>query len=130
MKNIISILLTLICGLFLIGCGPKTLSENYNEDVLREVSQVIIDQLNNEEYNEIVDNAGETIKNDESAEVIENAYDSIKKSAGGFDSIDKMSFQEKNGYAVVVSIAKFEKRDVQFIFSFDKEIKLVEIFMK
>lgn len=130
MKNITSILLTLICGLFLIGCGPKILSENYNEDVLREASKVIIDQLNNEEYNEIVDNAGETIKNDESAEVIENAYDSIKKSAGEFDSIDKISFQEKNGYAVVVSIAKFEKRDVQFIFSFDKEIKLVEIFMK
>ena len=130
MKNLISILLTLICGLFLIGCGPKALSENYNEDVLREASKVIIDQLNNEEYNEMVDNAGETIKNDESTEVIKNAYDSIKKSAGEFESIDKISFQEKNGYAVVVSIAKFEKRNVQFIFSFDKEIKLVEIFMK
>lgn len=130
MKNFISILLTLICGLFLIGCGPKTLSANYNEDVLREASEIIIDQLNNEEYNEIVDNAGETIKNDESAEVIKKAYDSIKESAGEFEAIDKMSFQEKNGYAVVVSIANFEKRNVQFIFSFDKEVKLVEIFMK
>ena len=44
MKNIIRILLTLICGLFLIDCGPKTISENYNEDVLREISKVIINK--------------------------------------------------------------------------------------
>lgn len=29
MKSI-RVLLTLICGLFLIGCGPKNLSEDYN----------------------------------------------------------------------------------------------------
>ncbi|MDU5110244.1 MAG: hypothetical protein E6248_07335 [Clostridium sp.] len=34
MKSIIRVLLTVICELFLIYCGPKTLSDDYNEDVL------------------------------------------------------------------------------------------------
>lgn len=52
MKSI-RVLLTVICGLFLVGCGPKNLSEDYNKEALRKDSEVIIDQLNNEEYNEI-----------------------------------------------------------------------------
>lgn len=52
MKSI-RVLLTVICGLFLVGYGPKNLSEDYNKEALRKDSEVIIDQLNNEEYNEI-----------------------------------------------------------------------------
>lgn len=130
MKNLFNIFLIMICGVVLIGCGAKALSEDYNEDELKKSSEAIIEQLRSGEYKKIVDNAGPTIKIDDSENLIKNGYESIKKTAGEFVFVSEMSFQEKNGYAVVVTIATFENRNVQFIFSFDKELKLAEIFMK
>ncbi len=129
MKRLSKIMLMILCIMMLGGCGAKKLSSAYSEDKLKAASEEIIKDLNNEKYDAVVAKFNSDLKDKLSANKLEEVWVNYK-SLGKYDSISKIAFQEKDNYAVVVAIAKYEKGKVQFTLSFNKDMELVGIFMK
>ena len=121
MKKLMKVLLCIACLSILVGCGMEKLSDKYNEDELRQASEAIIKQLSSGKYNEIIANGGSTLQGEGTEDTLKKGHESVSEKSGNFKGIDNMIFQEKNGYACVVTIAKYEKKKIQYIFSFDEE---------
>jgi PBP1b-binding outer membrane lipoprotein LpoB len=129
MKKLIKILLIVISIVLLGGCGAKKLSDNYSEDKLKAAAEAVINSLNNEKYDEIEAMISEDLKKQLTADKIKEVWNSLK-SRGKYESISKIIFQEKKDYVVVVTVAKYEKGNIQFTLSFNKDMKLVGIYLK
>lgn len=130
MKKIISTLLIVFCGVLFIGCGASKLSSNYNEEDLKIASEKIITNLNDGKYEDVVDMGSDELKSQLSKEKIEEAYEALKGKLGKYESIEKISFKEKDDIAAVIAIAKYENGKAQFTLSFNTDIKLMGIYMK
>jgi len=129
MKRLSKILLVVLCIMMLGGCGAAKLSDAYSEEKLKSASEEIINNLNNEKYDEVVGKLKEDLRKQVPADKIKEAWSNLGDK-GKYDSISKIAFQEQKGNAIVVAIAKYEKRKVQFTLSFNKDMELVGIYMK
>lgn len=130
MKRGIRILSIMLCGIILTGCGMEKLSDKYNEDEVRSATEDIITLLNEGKYDEIVKNGAEGLDGDGVTYDLKTSHESIIKDSGAFDTNKKMVFQEKSGYAVVVTLAKYEKKTIKYTFTFDENVKIIQLFMK
>lgn len=128
MKKVYKFMLVMLCGVLFISCGAKKLSDKYNEDTLKKASEEIIANLNDGNYDDIMNNSTDKMKNVQ--EKVKETWGEISKNAGEYKSISKMSFQEKDNYAIVITVVKYEKSGVQFTFTFDEDMKLAGVFMK
>ncbi|WP_312890921.1 DUF3887 domain-containing protein [Clostridium thailandense] len=129
MKRLYKVLLIILCITMLGGCGAKKLSSAYSEDKLKAASEEIINDLNNEKYDDVVAKLNKDLKKDLPASKLKEVCSNFKN-LGKYDSISKIVFQEEKDYVVVISIAKYEKGKVQFTLSFNKNMELVGIYMK
>ncbi|MDF2672335.1 MAG: hypothetical protein K0R09_600 [Clostridiales bacterium] len=129
MKKTCKFVLMLLCFAVLSGCGAAKLSDNYSEDTLRSSAEEVIKNLESGKYEEIEGIMDENLKTKVSAEKLEEVWSGYKK-LGKYDSISKIIFQEKDGYAVVVAVGKFEEGKVQFTLSYNTDMKLVGFFLK
>lgn len=128
MKKVYKFMLVMLCGVLFISCGAKKLSDKYNEDTLKKASEEIIANLNDGNYDEIMNKSTDQMKNVQ--EKVKEGWEEISENLGEYKSISKMIFQEKDNKAIVTIVAKYEKKDVQFTLAFDEDMKLSGIFMK
>ncbi|MFL0249389.1 DUF3887 domain-containing protein [Clostridium neuense] len=133
MKKLFKFLAIALCIMMLGGCGAAKLSSNYSEAKLKAATEKVIDNLNNGKYDDIAGEMDEKVKAKMSAASISS---SIKKawtnlgSIGKYHSISKIVFQEKDGIAIVVAVAKYDNRNVQLTLSYNKNMKLEGIYIK
>lgn len=130
MKKLSKILLILLCGAILVGCGAATLSDNYSEESLKNASEKLIMDISNEKYEEVYSNLSEKMKSSISEEKLKEVWSSSKGDRGSYKSMNKIAFQEKEGIAVVVILAEYEKSKVQFTISFNKEMEVEGFYFK
>lgn len=130
MKNICKVLVVMLLGTILVSCGVKELSDNFSEETLRGAVENIVDELNNQKYEEIVVDGIEEVKGEKNVNAIKETWEKVTKNLGKYEKIEKMVFQEKDDLAIVISVLKFEKGKVQLTTTFNKENKLAGIFMK
>lgn len=130
MKNICKVLVVMLLGTILVSCGVKELSDNFNEGTLRGAVENIVDELNNQKYEEIVADGIEEVKGEKNVNAIKETWEKVTKNLGKYEKLEKMVFQEKDDLAIVISVLKFEKGKVQLTTTFNKESKLAGIFMK
>lgn len=130
MKKIMKIILMVLCGAMLVGCGVSKLSDKYSEDTLKKEVEIIIENFNEGQYEEIILKGDEVLQSKLTADALKQAWESVSPKLGSYEEISKIAFQEKDGVAVVVAIAKYENSKVQFTMSFNEDMKLVGIFMK
>lgn len=129
MKNLSKILLMFLCLVSLVGCGAPKLSANYSEEKLKAAAEEIISKFNEEKYDDVAAKLKADLRKDLPASKLKEVWSNYKN-IGKYDSLSKIAFQEKNDYAVVVAIAKYEKRKVQFTLSFNKDMEMVGIYIK
>lgn len=133
MKKLFKFLAIYLCILMLGGCGAAKLSSNYSEAKLKSATEKVIDNLNNGKYDDITSEMDEKFKAKISAASLSS---SIKKawtnfgSLGKYRAISKIVFQEKDGLAIVVAIAKYDNGSVQLTLSYNKNMKLEGIYIK
>lgn len=130
MKNICKVLVVMMLGTMLVGCGAKKLSDNFSEETLRTSVETIVDKLNNEKYEEIIEDAVDELKGEKNITAVKETWEKVTGDLGKYESIEKMIFQENDGYAIVISKLKFEKGAMQLTTTFNEEYKLAGIFMK
>lgn len=129
MKKIYNIFLVMLGLMLITGCGASKLSDKYDDEKLTTSAEEIIINLNNEKYDDIIAIMDETLKNQLSKEKLEEAWSNFKK-LGEYESISKIIFREKDGYAVVVAIAEYEEGKIQFTLSYNEDMELAGIYLK
>lgn len=105
MKKLLSIFMVLFCGIIIVGCGTKKLSSNFSEEKLKASAEEVINNLNNDKYDEIVNGSRVSLKAQLPKDKIKEAWEPLQEHLGSYKEISKISFQEKDGLAVVVAIA-------------------------
>ncbi|MGV3074835.1 DUF3887 domain-containing protein [Clostridium baratii] len=130
MKKLLSVFMVLFCGIIMVGCGTQKLSSNYSEEKLKAAAEETINNLNNNKYDEIVNGSRASLKAQLPKDKIKEAWEPLQEHLGKYKEISKISFQEKDGLAVVVAIAQYEEGKVQFTLSYDEDMKLAGIYMK
>lgn len=130
MKRFIKYLAFIICIVSLVGCGATKLSDTYSEDKLKAASEEVIKNLNEENYSAIINGFGDELKSKLTEDKLREPWKAMKDKLGKYDSISKIAFQEKDGIATVVAICKYENGKAQFTLSFNKDMKMVGIYMK
>lgn len=129
MKRLSKIFLIILSVLMLGGCGAAKLGKEYNKDKLKKAAENVIQNMNDEDYDSVINGMRDDLKKSISKDQLKSAW-SKYKGIGKFNSVSKMIFAEKNNVAIVIAIAKYDKSNVQFTLSYDKNMKLVGIYIK
>ena len=130
MKKYIKVILIVLCFTVLTGCGIGKLSDKYSEDTLKKEVEGIIDNFNNGQYEDIIAKGDEVLQSKLRSDQLKDVWEGISPKLGSYEEISKIAFQEKDGIAVVVAIARYENSKVQFTMSFNEDMKLVGIYIK
>ena len=99
------------------------------KDIETKIKEVI-NNLNNDKYDEIVNASSVALKAQLPKDKIKEAWEPLQEHLGKYKEISKISFQEKDGLAIVIAIAQYEEGKVQFTLSYDEDMKLAGIYMK
>lgn len=130
MKKIIRVLSLMVCIFMLAGCSAGKLSDKYNEEDLKNAAEEVITNLNDKNYDDIFEGSSEELKNDLPDNKLKEAWEGFSENIGDYDSISKMTFAEKNGYAVAIVNVKYTNKKVTFTLSFNSDMRLSGIYMK
>ena len=130
MKKIISGLLLVFAIMDLVGCNANELSDKYDKDKLRSKAEEIVNDINDNNYQAIIDSGNEDIKSGLSADDLKAAWEKRNGNIGAYKDISTVVYQEKKGIAVVVLIAEYENDKIQFTLSFNENMELAGIYIK
>lgn len=129
-------LITAASVFLLAGCSSGTkLSGDFDQEKVKAAAQEAIDHLVAGEYEECVGLMGEEMQAAISAEVLATNMETMTGQKGAFQEYKSSSVigqTDKDGteYAVAVVVADFEKGNITFTVSFDKEMKIMGFWMK
>lgn len=130
MKKLIQIISIMLGVMMFTACGASKLSSAFSEDKLKTSVETVVDNLNNEKYDEIIATGGEDLKSNLTAEKLKQPWSQMKNKLGKFDSITKEVFVGKDNTATVIATAKYEKGNVQFTITYNEAMEMIGIYMK
>ncbi|WP_160685441.1 DUF3887 domain-containing protein [Clostridium sp. C2-6-12] len=130
MRPFIRIVSIIILCMMFTGCGATKLSDAFSEDKLKTSVETVIDNLNNEKYDEVIATGSQDLKSKLTAEKLKESWEMMKNKLGKFESINKEAFVGKDDSAVVIVNAKYEKGNVQFTISYNDKMEMIGIYMK
>ncbi|MEG0799531.1 MAG: DUF3887 domain-containing protein, partial [Bacilli bacterium] len=103
---------------------------DFKEEELKSSVEEIIDDFNNEKYEDIVLRGSEEIQAQLTADQLEQAWNTVGIDLGAYKELSKVAYTEKDDIATVIAIAKYENKKIQFTISYDKDMNLCGIYMK
>lgn len=130
MRKFVKILSIMLCLFIFAGCSAGKLSDAYNEDEVKAAAEDVINKLNDKNYEGILEISGEELKKSLPDNKLQEYWEGFSKDIGEFDSISKETVAEKNGYAFDIVNVKYNKKNVTFTLSFNKDMRLSGIYMK
>ena len=133
-KGISMALIMAASMLMLIGCGGTKISDDFDEEKVKATAQEAIDHLVAGEYEECLALMGEEMQDAISAEALATNMETTAGQKGAFQEYKSSTVgqKDKDGseYAVAVIVAGFEKGNITFTVSFDKDMKMTGFWMK
>lgn len=127
MKKLLNILIGSLMLILLIGCS-NTVDEETSDKYISAAKEVV-EELQNGNYEEIHAQLDSTMKASLSTEQMAELGPIIKES-GEFQSFDKQSIEEKDGFYVVVLVAKYSDQNRVYTVSFNSEDEIAGLFIK
>ncbi|MDB8793858.1 DUF3887 domain-containing protein [Romboutsia sp. 1001216sp1] len=130
MKKMKMLLLVFLTGVVLGGCTTSKLSESYDEELLKEYAQGIVNMICNDEYSKVIDKMSENLKTQINAEQLKEAWQPMKDKLGKFKSINKEELIGNEDLATVVEVVEFDNGKAQFTITYNEDMKLEGLYMK
>ena len=127
MKKRLNILIGSLMVLLLIGCS-NTVDEETSDKYISAAKEVV-ENLQNGNYEEVHAQFDTTMKTNLSIEQMAELGPIIEES-GEFQSFDKQSIEEKDGFYVVVLVAKYSDKNRVYTVSFNSEDEIAGLFIK
>lgn len=129
------LLLTVLSMVLLAGCGSTKLSEDFDSEAVQEKAREAVGYLVAGEYDKDVEMMNEPMSAAVTAEVLQQNMDAMNEQTGAFKEIKSIAVvgqkdENDEDYAVAVVIAEFEKRNVTYTVSFNKEMEIMGFYMK
>jgi len=128
MKKFLATILGFMAILTLVACGGNTVDDSTSEKYISKAEEVV-SLLNELNYKEVHEMFNEQMKTELPEEQMEELTPIIEKS-GDFEKIDKSSVEEKDGYYIVVLVAKYSDENRVFTISFDNKDEVAGLFIK
>jgi len=113
--------------ILLIGCS-NTVDEETSDKYISAAKEVV-EELQNGNYEEVHAQFDTTMKTNLSIEQMAELGPIIEES-GEFQSFDKQSIEEKDGFYVVVLVAKYSDQNRVYTVSFNSEDEIAGLFIK
>ncbi len=137
MKKIVVISMILVFVTSMLGgCTSTKLSDAFNKETVESASKQVVEYLNSGKYDSVCDMFTDDLKAQLTSETLKSAVEKTYGSAGAFEKykdvvvIGQKVKGTKDDAAVAVVIAKYEKKNVTFTISFNKDMKLIGLYMK
>lgn len=127
MKKFMSLCLCIGILFSLSACRKETTTITYKEDEVVKNAEAIIQELNEEKYQDILDKGNDQLKQALSVEQLKEGVDTYVKPLGSFVKHDQHEVTTNDGYIVAGFITTYEKGNIQYVMSFDKDDKLAGI---
>ncbi|MCD2503116.1 DUF3887 domain-containing protein [Clostridium sp. NSJ-145] len=124
MKKLIKVMSLVLCLSLLISCGTEKLSDKYNEEEIKGVSEQIINNLNHNNYEAVYDMSTDALKETISEGTLESIWTGISEQVGAFKKILNYEVREKDGNPVTAVKTEYLEKNVRFIFVFTEDLKL------
>lgn len=128
MKKFLATILGFMAILTLVACGGNTVDDSTSEKYISKAEEVV-SLLNELNYKEVHEMFNEQMKTELPEEKMEELTPIIEKS-GDFEKIDKSSVEEKDGYYIVVLVAKYSDENRVFTISFNNKDEVAGLFIK
>ena len=129
MKKAIAVTAILCLTFLLVACAAK-LPEGMTEESVTNAAQETVAQLTDKKYDDLITTMTDDMKSALTAEKLGEVWDPVEKKAGAFKSIKKTTIGSKDGYAVAVVNAEYEKATITFTLSYTTDMKLGGLFFK
>ena len=135
-RNGISMALIMAASMImLIGCGGTKISDDFDEEKVKATAQEAIDYLVAGEYEECLALMGEEMQDAISAEALATNMETTAGQKGAFQEYKSSTVVGQKDTAgsedaVAVIVAGFEKGNITFTVSFDKDMKMTGFWMK
>jgi len=130
MSSLIKTITIIIVLSIFTGCGATKLSDTFSKDKLKTAVETVLDNMNNEKYDEIIATGSQDLKSKLSAEQLKENWTKMKEKLGKYDSITKEVFIGKDNSAIIIVTEKYEKSDVQFTITYNESMEMIGIYMK
>ena len=127
MRKILSILVGALVALLLVGCGSNV--DDATADKYIEQAKAVVENLNNENYEDIQAQFDETMKAKLTIEQMKEIAP-ILKASGQFQEFDKQSVEEKDGYYTTILVAKYSEEKRIYTISFNEQDEIIGLFVK
>ena len=125
----------LMCSVLLSGCGGQKLSNDFNEDDVKQAAENIITLVNSQDTKALKELCTVKMKEALTDDVMKQIYDAIGE-GGTFVEIKEVSVAgakdkaSEEEFAVVVASAKYEIKTFVFTIPFKKQMKLAGLYYK
>lgn len=124
-----------LCLSLLIGCSSKDLSEDFDEEEVKNAAENVIELINNKDMDGLLDICTVSMKEGLTEEVLDKVYEGISE-GGKFKGVDSMSIagmtdkKSEEELAIVVAKAKYEIKTFAFTITFTKQMKLAGLYYR
>lgn len=137
MRKIICLLTVLFLSMQLAACNSTELAEGFDEDVIKETAEEIINdvQLNGAKQ-VLMERMREDYVDNIDLDTMENTVVNLMKGKGDFIAysretvIGRYHEEAKEDFGVILVTATFEKGEINYTITFDKEMKVVGFYAK
>jgi Protein of unknown function (DUF3887) len=123
-KTIFLLSIFLLVGLVACGNNDTSLMEEYVPK-----AEEVVKLLNDGSYEEVYHQFDETMKNALPVEQMGQLKTVIEKS-GEFETFDKSTVEEQDGFYVVVLIAKYSNEDRVYTISFNDQDEIAGLYVR
>jgi len=140
MKRLLNLgLLLLVIQLLLISltaCSSSdSLASTFSKEKVSEKSKIIVELLNDKNYEKVVDNFSTDLKAQLNADLLKTNLDPVLVKAGNFnefksETIVGKKLEDKSDYAVEVIVCSYENTNLTYTISFDENMDLIGLYVK
>ena len=128
MKKIALTMISVLTVLVLVACGGNKVDDATAEKYITKAEE-IVSLLNENNYKEVHAMFDEEMEKELPVDDMEELSPVINQS-GEFEVIDKSSVEEKDGFFIVVLVAKYSEENRTFTVTFNDKDEVAGLFIK
>ena len=135
-KSIVAVTLILALSIGVFGCAAAKLPDGFDKDEVGTAAEEIVGLATEGDFDSIIASMREDLKGSITPDQLKEGWGPIFQNAGTFVSISKTvlsGISDKNTgeeYAMAQVLVKYDKANLVYTLSFDKDLKLVGLYLK
>lgn len=135
MKKVLISALAIILMFSLVACSSNKLADSFKEDEVVAKAKNVVETINTKDFDAVAAMEREDLQDQLGADKLKSALEAPLEDAGAFKeykTVVTYGMKDKSAdedYAVCILVCKYENATHKFTLSFDKDLKIVGLYM-